>query len=373
MKRFIFTVLAVSVFFAGLSALIEKVGARFKSDEKALALIQQARQAIGGDAAIGSIQSLRIVGDTSRTFNINGTPRTEKGETEIAMMLPDKVMKMIKIGHGDDGVPGDKMVQRQVDVVVAGKDNAGKDVTVTIDGDSPEAGKAVKHIIIKRPDGSTEELKGAEADKMIVRNDDIEMSLPRVPGVPGVPDDNRQIFIRKADADAHESMKHNELLKLTLGLLLTAPQGLDVNYTYGGETNVDGAACSIIVADVGGSAFKLYLGKSSNLPVMMTYTGMRMPNVVFFKKDANGTPLDTKDKVVFTRSVDAPPTETAEFQVKFSDYRSVSGVQLPFKWTQTVGGATDEVFDVSSYEVNPANIADKFQNRKMVWKTTKPE
>ena len=56
--------------------------------------------------------------------------------------------------------------------------------------------------------------------------------------------------------------------------------------------------------------------------------------------------------------------ETAEFQVKFSDYRSVNGVQLPFKWTQTVGGAEDETFDVTSYDINPANIAEKFNEPK---------
>ena len=372
MKRFILTVLCVSVFFIGLNALVEKAGARFKSDERALALIQQARQAIGGDSAIANVRSLRIMGDTSRTFNINGAARTEKGETEIAMMLPDKVMRMMKIGHGDDGLPDDKMVQRQIDVVVVDKDKAGKEVTVTGDTDLP--GNGVKHIVIKRPDGSTEELSGAEAEKVIVRDGNVDLSLPRVPGVPGVPDgDHHQILLRKVDADAHVSMKHNELLRLTLGLLLTAPQGLDVTYTYGGETDIDGTACNVVIADAGGSAFKLYLGRSSNLPVMMSYTGMRMPNVMFFKKDANGAVPDSKDKMVFTRSVDAPPTETAEYQVRFSDYRTVGGVQLPFKWTQTVGGVADEVFDIASYERNPANIADKFQKQKVMMRTSKPE
>ena len=60
------------------------------------------------------------------------------------------------------------------------------------------------------------------------------------------------------------------------------------------------------------------------------------------------------------RKLDGPPMETAEFTVRFADYRSVSGVQLPFKWTQTVGGAPDEIFDVTSYDINPANIAERF-------------
>ena len=63
----------------------------------------------------------------------------------------------------------------------------------------------------------------------------------------------------------------------------------------------------------------------------------------------------------------------AEFTVKFSDYRTVNGVQLPFKWTQTVGGEPDETFDVTSYEINPANIADKFKNQNVMVRMKKPE
>ena len=55
MKRFIFSTLCVAVFFAGLGAIVQTTGAKFKSDEKALEVIRRARVAIGGDAAIGQI------------------------------------------------------------------------------------------------------------------------------------------------------------------------------------------------------------------------------------------------------------------------------------------------------------------------------
>ena len=167
-------------------------------------------------------------------------------------------------------------------------------------------------------------------------------------------------------------MKHNEMLRLTLGLLLTAPQGMDVNYTFGGESSVDGTACNIVNAEFAGTTFKLYLGQTSNLPVMMTYTGMRLPVMVFKTKD-DKSGEQPKENVVVLRKADGPPAETAEFNVKFSDYHSVSGVQLPFKWTQTVGGAADETFDVTSYDINPANIADKFKDQKVMIRTKKAD
>ena len=73
---------------------------------------------------------------------------------------------------------------------------------------------------------------------------------------------------------------------------------------------------------------------------------------------------------VFERKMAAP--EMAQFQIKFSDYRSVNGVQLPYRWTQTVGGKDDEVIDVTGYEINPANISEKFQNQKVFVRTAKP-
>src|SRR5688572_12348792 len=83
MKRFFVTVLSVSVFFLGLGALVEKAGAKFKSDEKALELVRQARKALGGDAAIAGVQSLRIVGKTSRNIKADGVDHSMTGETEI--------------------------------------------------------------------------------------------------------------------------------------------------------------------------------------------------------------------------------------------------------------------------------------------------
>jgi hypothetical protein len=54
--------------------------------------------------------------------------------------------------------------------------------------------------------------------------------------------------------------------------------------------------------------------------------------------------------------------------VRFGDYRNTGGVQLPYKWTTTVGGRTEEVFDVSSYDVNPASIGEKFKDQNVTLK-----
>jgi len=347
MKRLIYSALGIAIFCVGLGSLVERAGARFKSDEKALAVIRDCRQAIGGESALAAIRSLVINGQTTKTLRIDGADKTIQGETEIAMQLPDKLMKMMKVGH-DDGMPGDKQVQRQVDVVVVG-DKAKEGEWKTT---SPEAGQ---NVIIKRVgegDGEKVILRKGDADKGQV---EIEHNVTTR--------DGDHVMIKRAGGAPHEAMRQNEMLGLTLGLLLTAPQGVDVNYTFAGETDIDGTACNVVVCQVGDASYKLFIGKSSNLPVAMTFRSMRMPVMMFHTKAPEGG--ESKGNVMFTTKVDAPPVETAEFTVKFSDFRSVGGLQLPYRWTQTVGGATDEVFDIASYDVNPANIADKFNNDKV--------
>lgn len=396
MKRFIISILFVTVFCVGLGALVDKAGAKFRSDEKALALIQKARVAIGGEAAINGVQSMTIVGKTTRNFKINGTDRAEQGDTEIAMMLPDKLMKMVKIGDDNGTGEGMKMIDKQVNVVVAGADKGTMDVTVEAGDNNVEP---VKKIVIKKADGTVQEYTGAEADKIIAEDaasgkgtktivikkaDGTTKTYTGAEADKVVAQDGGSANIWKSKdgktinidrenvvGDQHASMRHNEMLRLTLSLLITAPQGMDVSYTFGGESSVDGTACNIVNAEFAGATFKLYLSQSSNLPVMMTYTGMKMPVMIFRTKDDKAGE-QPKDNVMFIRKTDGPKPETAEFNVKFSDYRAVNGIQLPFKWTQTIGGAADETFDVTSYDINPANIADKFNHQKVMVRTAKP-
>jgi hypothetical protein len=287
--------------------------------------------------------------------------------------MPDKLMKTIKIGHGDQA-GGEKTVEKQFDVVVMG--NAKDHQKVIVHGEGNGTGKgsgegADVRVVIKKDDGTVQELTGADAHKIMVRKTDSDDKVWTDKDGKTLKVDDKHVFMKGA-GDHHGAMRQNELLRLTLGLLLTAPQGMDVNYTFAGEGIVDGTACNIIVAEFGGSSFRIYLGQTSNLPVMMSYTGVKMPVMMTFTKKTDAPADGAKDTMIF-RTAGGPAPEKAEFNVKFSDYRSVGGVQLPYKWTQTIGGNADETFDVTSYEINPANIAERFQNQKVMVRTTKPD
>lgn len=395
MKRFIFSMLAVTVFFLGLGALVDRTAAKFKSDEKALDLIRKARLALGGEAAIAGVQSMLIKGRTTQIVRVDGTERSHVGDTEIAFQLPDKMMKRISIGDPTAAGEHHRIMSKQVDVIASSPGE--RKFTVKLDG---EPGTTAHRIVIKKDDGTVQELTGEEAAKWIAKehpglgSGEHTIVMKRKDGTTEELKGDKNVMVRRGDggtatfttkdgktfdikdkhvmlertgggaAAHHTAARNNEMLRTTLSLLASAPQGMDVNYTFGGECNLEGRACNIVNAALGGQSFKLYLDAVSNLPLAIGYRGMPAPQIVRFSHDAPGAAGGEKDVVFMKKAMGTP--ELGDVMVRFSDYRAVNGVQLPFRWTQSVGGSVCETFDVTSYELNPANISERFQDQNVM-------
>ncbi|MBA2495053.1 MAG: hypothetical protein H0V31_10215 [Acidobacteria bacterium] len=358
MKKFIISILCVAIFFIGLGGLIDKVGAKFKSDEKALELIKQARQAIGGDANINNVRSLTITGKATQNFPLDDAAKIEQGDLKINLALPNQFSKMLKISSEGDS----NGMRKEVDVFVVRKSGE------TPPRDKIESGGR-KVVIMKKGEGEPVILNsdGTSADgkhKFIIKKED--GNIEETPTTNG-----NKIIVSKDLQFGAGKMRHNEFFRTAFALLLSAPEGLDVSYIYAGEGDVDGNSCDVISAQTSGEAFKLYLDKSTHLPRMMSYQAVK-PMIFKFNKD-DGKANGEKDTKIFLRHAEAE--EVAEFQVRFSDYRTVGGILLPFRWTQTVGGQADQTVEIVNYEINPANIAEKFnkQPQMIMMRTAKPQ
>jgi hypothetical protein len=349
MKKFIIMVLSVSVFFVGLGGLVDKAGAKFKSDERALAVIAQARAAIGGDTAIKNVRGMTIVGNAAQTFRVDGATRIEEGNLEINLQMPNGFSRTLQIGKQSDG---SGTVHQESHIIMTTKD----DDNAMLRHD--EAAGKTKVFVMKKGDEDKTALKEGE--------------LPNA----------RRIMVDKVDRNIigdTSRRRHDELFRTSFALLLSEPEGSDANYNHGGVESIDGKSCDVILVDSNGSAFKLFIDQSSHLPVMMSYkgaipmvfkfnreevkTGDGQTKNVIINRDGSHSEIRSDKMRVFTRKLDAPEA-LAEYQVRFSDYRTVNGVQLPYKWTQTVGGQPDQTVNVVSYEINPANIADKFKQTR---------
>lgn len=366
--------------FVSIGNIAEKVAAGFKSDEKALTIIKNARIAIGGDAAIGEVKSMVIKGKTSKTIKVDGVERVEQGETEIAFEGPDRLMKIVKMGNPDGG-EGSALIERSVDLVVVGK-NDGPAKTIVLEGKDGEfiTGDGTK-VIARKVEGTPAETKvvvrkkGDTADFVVTGDGNVKevstadgkkFTIVQRDSNDGewVTEDDKKVRISKVVAAGHAT-RDNELLRTMLSLLLTAPEGMDVAYTFAGETDVEGFAANAVDASFGGATVKLFFDRSTNLPLGMSYVGTPAPIVLKMKRAAREPVAEVEKKdVVFHRTV-AIETGVQTF-VRFADYRSTNGVQLPYRWTTSYAGKQAEVFEIATYEVNPANIAEKFSSQGAV-------
>lgn len=296
MKKFIVSVLCVSVFFIGLGGLIEKASASFKSDAKALEIIAKARRAIGGDSAISGVKSMTIIGKATKTFEIEGIAKTENGDVEINFELPNKMSRKLKIGSGD----GEALVDKKVDVIVMKKDG---DDNLQWKTESDEGAKTV---IVQKIDGNSETFKTDGKEPIILKRTDGSSATWTSEDGKTATVDGKKVFIKKADAvgGGGDFVRSNELFRTTLSLLLSAPEGLDITYTYVGEGSVDGVSCDIISANDGGSTVKLYLDKSTSLPRMMSFQSHK-PFIIKFDKDASKPETNGETKI-FTRQLAQP-------------------------------------------------------------------
>jgi hypothetical protein len=249
MKRFIISIFCTTLFFVMLGGFVDGVGARFKSDQKALEIVAKARQAIGGDAAIAEVRSMVIKGQTTHVIKTDSTENLVGGETEIAMMFPDKMTRTVKIGDGQ-AATGERHELKSHDVVIMKKGDGeniefeGKDGLFTSND-----GKTVV-VRVGPKDGTGEWTPDGEMDAKVER-----VIVRGAPGAPAV------------------GVRQNELLRTTLILLATAPEGQDVAYSYEGEGSVDGIAVDIVAAKFGGATYRLHFDKFTSLPVAIGYAG----------------------------------------------------------------------------------------------------
>jgi hypothetical protein len=371
MKRFFVMVLLVSTFFIGLGALVDGAKASLKSDARALELIRLSRIAIGGEANINNVRSMTITANTTNYFDNNGAVATETGSLELAMQLPNQFSKMVRIGNPDENVP-EGAVRKRVEVRIV-TDGDGKVLTENVIGEpnqviemkkgdgtmTDDKGNAIKidgdsKIIMKKHDGTIQEIKPGDKNVIIMKRGDGNANWTSKDG-------NKTVVDKDVRIENHSGNRHNEMLRTTLSLLLTAPEGTDVAYTYAGEGTVDGNACNIVLAQSGGSSFKLFLDKSTFLPRMISYDS-EMPHIIRIIKDGTGNV-----EKEMTVKVDTAMSEgkSVEHQLKFSDFRTVGGLLLPHRWAESAGGKQSQTVEVTAFEINPANIADRFKGEKV--------
>jgi hypothetical protein len=212
-----------------LMMTLASLAAQMTGDARALAIIEQARAALGADK-LAQVQGLSAAG----TFQREVGDRRMSGELTIDLQLPDKMLRTESMSPMGDativtlvGVNGEQLLRN----------------TRTIGGGP--------NMIVRMAAPA-----GADGEAQALRNQRAEMA------------------------------------RLALAFLLVPPPAMPLDLTYGGEAEADEGKADIIDAKGPGSfAVRLFLDKKTHRPLMLSYRGAA-PRMIMQRVDAPppGTP-----------------------------------------------------------------------------------
>ena len=276
--------------------------AQATGDTKAADLLAQARAALGGEKQLAKVQGLSCAGTVQRLAG----DRQIGGELTLDLQLPDKMLRTESISPMGDsalvvteqGVNGDKLLRQSK--------------------------------TLNTPPG------------MIIR-----MPPPPAPG-----SDAETQALRNSRA---------EMARVTFALLLSAPQSMALEFSYGGEAEAaDGKADVITVKGPSSFLAQMFLDKTTHRPLMLAYKGVAPQMRVQTQRGpapAGAQPHSAGDDAASGAGQTPPLVDISMF---LDDYKAVDGVMLPHHITRSIDGETNEEWTFTSIKVNPAYKADTF-------------
>jgi hypothetical protein len=282
MQKHIMTTLVVAASLAPAHTFAQDTTAR------AVAVLADARKALGGEEKLRAVKTLQAAGDYRRSM---GEMQME-GELELLVEAPDKLRRNEALG-----VPGGATMVR----------------TEVLNGtevweDSSQRGGMGGHIamVMRGPGGR--EMDEAQMKEMRRR-------------------------ARRAD-----------LSRYLLAWLLTT----DDVVTHAGVAEApDGKADVLEVKPAEGPALRLFIDQQTHVPLMLTWQGPQPRMMVRRGPGGGGPPPNPEGRP----APEGPPPQ-ATFEMRFDDYREVDGIKLPHQISRAMNGSVNEEWTIKRYKVN---------------------
>ena len=341
---------------ATASAFAQSPDAKAKAEQ----ILKQARAAIGSESKLKGLQSLSASGTTRQTFGQFQSENT----LEVEMLLPDKIKRTT------DG-------QRGTNILALNGSTIWRDNIAPVGGGGPGGGGGGR--------GGQGGFGG--------------------PGGPGGMGANSPM------AAYQQLQNRREMLMLMLGMLLTAPESAQIQYTYLAEAPGPEGSKLDVIEGKGAENFtvRLYLDQQSHQLIGMSYKSKSMTQA--FRRGGPGGPggpggapgapgaggqaggqgqrqagqaqpgqagqgqpgqqgqrqqmtQEERDKRAKEMMEAFEKSPDVDFRWAFSDYKSVGGLNLPHRITKSEAGTANEELEISKYKINPKLTADKFEKKE---------
>jgi hypothetical protein len=176
----------------------------------------------------------------------------------------------------------------------------------------------------------------------------------------------------------HHAKLSNNFTLLLMGLLITSPSSIPLDFTYLGEAKSPyGAAHAILAKGTGDFKMSIYFEKHSYRLLMLYYKDKQHSQIVRRRSDGSQAEQGSNDKE--GRKINRAELEyhrkemeervanlpEVEFRWVFSEYKNIDGINLPHRLTKFEADKPYEEFEISKYKLNPKLSADGFVNKKI--------
>ena len=312
--------------------------------ERAGQILADARKAMGGEK-LASIQSILVTGRTQRVRGNNLVPI----EFEMAIEVPDKFVRKDEVpaeesGPTATGFAGDELIQVGAPA-----------------GRGAAAGRAAGPAPAAGPGGP---------------------GAPAGAGRAATPPSPEQIA---AQNRARVIAARQDFTRLSLGLLLNSLPVYPVTFAFAAQAAApQGTADVLDVTGDGGFAARLFVHHETHLPIMVSWQAP--PTSVILTTPGQPPPANVPPGAVLVPGLAAPAatasqeekdayTKTTndlrraaqarpvENRLYYADYRSVDGVQLPFRIRRAIGADTTEETTFDRFRLNTKIDPRKFATK----------
>jgi hypothetical protein len=295
------------------SPVIPAPGQAPDAKARALEVLDQARAALGGRAALEAVHSLSGSGD----FRTGSDSSAVSGEVQLDVLLPDKLMRTMKWS------PGQAMKVTSVEVV------NGEDVWADAKAKQPS------QALGGAPAGGGGMGRGGRRS---MGGGGGGVKVPGVSGPAPQLEEGRDSRQMRLDSSC-----------LIMGLLLRFPDSAKAELSYAGDGDILGAKVDFVkIATGDGLAISLALDRKTHRPVMASYNASMA--------DATGEG-QSQDQA-----------ETADVQIYFSEYKAIAlkrfgDIWLPWQITRTLKGQTVEDMHIKKFQLNPSLKPKQFEKK----------
>ena len=316
------------VLFGPITSFPEGPDAKARARE----VLNQARAALGGDAALNAVRSLSGSGD----FRSGQAGAEVSGEIQLDLLLPDKLMRTMKWSPAKtttvtrvdvmdgDHVWTDAQMKQPSEIISSGLTGGGG-----MSRGGSRGGGGGGHRSTGGGGGSG-------------KQPDINEPVPEL----GESTDSQQMRL--------------DFSCLIMALLLHYPDSSQTEFSYAGDGDIEGAKADFLkIATRDGPEISLAVDQKSHRPITAAYKSSMLDT------NRRGRPR-LKEKA---EKEQASEPEMAEIQIYFSEYKAIAekgfnDVWLPYQITKARNGQIVEDMHIKKFQLNPHFKPKQFEKKR---------